>query len=195
LYQDCHDASGVINSIKIKAESALSGTNPSPHLPAIITLARKALQNLGDLFWLANEPSDHLEHLVARLKRNTEELLASQTVESSLEFPDPKTYLNKFIAGEQVKTLLLSLTEAVSNVLEHSCARGIGVKLSIEDNWITLAVEDDGVGLGKNPQLGSGLRSIRQRAEKLGGSFIIEQLAPGTRLVIKTPVEKTSRSE
>jgi signal transduction histidine kinase len=46
---------------------------------------------------------------------------------------------------------------------------------------MTVCVSDDGTGVGESTRR-SGLANIRRRAERRGGAFTVEDLAPGTRL-------------
>lgn len=82
------------------------------------------------------------------------------------------------------------LQEALTNAIRHAHPRRIAVRLSADGGAVTLDVADDGGGLpadGNSP--GLGLRSMRERAELLGGSFHLDS-APGrgTRLTARMPV-------
>jgi signal transduction histidine kinase len=63
------------------------------------------------------------------------------------------------------------------------------VRLAADDH-LTLTVEDDGVGLAPDRVAGVGLRSMRERAEELGGGFWIGARpdGPGTRLTVRLPL-------
>ena len=79
--------------------------------------------------------------------------------------------------------------EALANVARHAAARTCLVRLEAADRVI-LTVEDDGAGLAPDRVGGVGLRSMRERAEELGGSFEIGGRAdgPGTRLSVCLPL-------
>jgi signal transduction histidine kinase len=80
--------------------------------------------------------------------------------------------------------------EALNNVLKHAHATRVGVRLDVSDERIALEIGDNGVGF--EPSLGGGggfgLASMRQRAERLGGSLRIDS-APGagTRVCVEIP--------
>lgn|GEM_PF-2212795 len=63
-------------------------------------------------------------------------------------------------------------TEALGNVQKHARANKVWVQLNVTAHLIELSIEDDGKGfaLGK---LGIGIRSMRERAEELGGKLLI----------------------
>ena len=74
------------------------------------------------------------------------------------------------VRGELVATL----REALGNVARHARARSAAVDLR-SDDWITLTVRDDGVGLGEGVSgAGHGLVNLRARAERLGGRCRVE---------------------
>lgn len=73
------------------------------------------------------------------------------------------------------------LQEALSNVLRHSGAQEVDVRLSVRDGRVRLEVQDDGKGLpldGVTPR-GLGLVAMRERASIIGGNLTITQ--PGGR--------------
>ncbi len=77
--------------------------------------------------------------------------------------------------------------EAMSNILRHAQASRIDVRLICDDDGLTLAVRDDGQGIG-DPEdpgsdpacLGVGLRSMRERLAAFSGTLSIERCNPGT---------------
>lgn len=61
--------------------------------------------------------------------------------------------------------------EAVTNVLRHSGATRLQVRLAYEPGELQVTVADDGRGLDGTTPGGHGLRGIRERAELYGGSL------------------------
>ncbi|MEN2736397.1 ATP-binding protein [Microbacterium sp. X-17] len=73
--------------------------------------------------------------------------------------------------------------EAVTNARRHADATRIAVHIGGNDGAMRIRVEDDGVGIPALPAPGMGLRSIRDRAEELGGSARIAVGSLGGTLV------------
>jgi signal transduction histidine kinase len=63
------------------------------------------------------------------------------------------------------------IAEALTNAARHAQASSARVDLDRVDDRLRIAVDDDGVGLDSLQEAGTGLRSMRERAEELGGTL------------------------
>lgn len=96
--------------------------------------------------------------------------------------------------GNALATELMStLREALTNVARHAGAGQTEVELSVDDD-LHLRVLDDGVGTGTDgpgaaASIGKGLRNMADRAESLGGSFLlVARPEGGTELNWRVPL-------
>ena len=66
--------------------------------------------------------------------------------------------------------------EALANVARHAPGTGVGIRLDVHEprGILQLEVNDDGPGLPAATHRGVGLRSMRERAEELGGTCVVE---------------------
>lgn len=83
--------------------------------------------------------------------------------------------------------------EALTNVVRHARAHCCVIRLRVEyapSRQLTAEVVDDGIGIAPGVAAGVGLRSMRERAEELGGQCEIERLPQGggTRVRARWPV-------
>ena len=85
--------------------------------------------------------------------------------------------------------------EALNNIVKHAHARLVTIECGQRDGQTFLAVRDDGVGFAaahtSQPTLrgGFGLRTMRERAEALGGSLTITSTpGKGTQVLVNLPV-------
>jgi signal transduction histidine kinase len=91
--------------------------------------------------------------------------------------------------------LVAVLREALTNAARHAAASRIEVDVSANRGELSMAVADDGVGIGETERR-SGLANLRERAERHGGSFVLSMgdVAPsrpnqeGTRLQWTIPL-------
>lgn len=77
--------------------------------------------------------------------------------------------------------------EAVNNALRHAEAEHIWIRIETDDNGsITLRIEDDGAGMQEQPSSESslGLRTMRHRANLIGGTLSFEE-RPGGGTVVR----------
>ena len=80
--------------------------------------------------------------------------------------------------------------EGLTNALRHSRARRVSLVLTRKDSRIVMVMEDDGCGFDVDAARNSdrlGLPGIRERAEMLGGSLLVESTGSGTTLVVEAP--------
>ena len=81
--------------------------------------------------------------------------------------------------------------EAFTNIVNHAEASTCKMKIKIEKDSLLLEISDNGKGLSSNTHVGIGLTSMRERAEELGGEFIVEKLPTGgTRVTAHLPIGK-----
>jgi signal transduction histidine kinase len=79
--------------------------------------------------------------------------------------------------------------EALTNCARHSKARTIALGLTANDQVLTMAVQDDGIGFDPRAHRdGLGLRGIDERVKELGGHSRIRTSSDGTVLAMTLPV-------
>jgi two-component system, NarL family, sensor histidine kinase DevS len=71
--------------------------------------------------------------------------------------------------------------EAVSNAVRHARATTLTVQVAIEDD-LRIEVTDDGCGM-PDEITGSGLTTLRRRAEQVDGAFTVERPPGGGTLL------------
>ena len=90
---------------------------------------------------------------------------------------------------EQVEyTAFLAISEAITNVAKHACARSADISGQLQDGVLTVSVTDDGVGGVRSNYDGTGLVSITDRITALKGHVqITSPPGQGTRVTMKIP--------
>lgn len=71
--------------------------------------------------------------------------------------------------------------EAVSNAVRHAAASIVTVSLDASDEALRIRVRDDGRGISRQRQ-GTGMRSMRERANRIGAKLAIASNGEGTAL-------------
>jgi signal transduction histidine kinase len=134
--------------------------------------------------------------LAALLGRHLDDLRTGHGPALTLEVTGPTT-----LDPERAEDALRVAQEAISNALRHAGAQAITVSLEHDEQVTELVVEDDGDGLPTNDELrpdAIGLRSMRQRAERLAGDLTVrDRRGGGTVVALRfpshPPSEPTSR--
>jgi two-component system nitrate/nitrite sensor histidine kinase NarX len=86
------------------------------------------------------------------------------------------------------------LEEAINNSVEHGGATRVTASVTVEADALVMRVEDDGTGMTETDvdslsEEHLGLRGMRNRAERHGGSFTVEPAEQGAALLIRIPVK------
>jgi len=87
-------------------------------------------------------------------------------------------------------------TEAIANVARHTEARQVSVALTTtsQPGLLHLEVRDDGPGIPERIDPGIGLRSMRERAEEIGGTLELRP-APGGGTIVHAALPLPDRTE
>ncbi len=86
------------------------------------------------------------------------------------------------------RQLVPALREALSNVARHADATCTQVSVVADASWVTLTVDDDGIGIEGHPVPGDGLSNLAGRAARLGGSLSVSRRGNGgTRVRWRVP--------
>ncbi|MCU4182874.1 PAS domain S-box protein [Acidiferrimicrobium sp. IK] len=84
---------------------------------------------------------------------------------------------------EVVAHLVPALREGLSNVARHAAASSTVVAIAVDDEEVTVVLEDDGRGMGPGTPAGTGVHNLQQRAALLAGRCSFEpRPGGGTRM-------------
>ena len=79
--------------------------------------------------------------------------------------------------------------EAIQNILKHAGATKIAVLLQYMPGRLAVTISDNGKGIQKKNEAGSGMKNMRLRAEQLGGNCVIESTTEGSRVLLCVPIK------
>jgi signal transduction histidine kinase/streptogramin lyase len=136
--------------------------------------ARTAVGALDEIVWAANPRNDNLPRLADYLCHLADECFETGPIRCRKEVP---TGLPPVPVGAELRhNLALAVKEALANVLKHSGAQNVWLRLSWEPPDLRVSVEDDGVGLpGSEPgQTADGLRNQLARMNDIGGTAEVQ---------------------
>jgi signal transduction histidine kinase len=177
LSRDLHDGLGpTLGSLPMKLDVAgdLLERNPTAARELLHGLKRQAQSAVADIRRLVYElrpPALDELGLVGAIRET-----AAQYAQNGLRVSvSAKEELSSLPAAVEVAAYRI-VQEALTNVAHHAAARecSVTLKLDEEAGTLDLEIQDDGRGLSHGRGQGVGLYSMRERAEELGGSCIVE---------------------
>ncbi len=103
-------------------------------------------------------------------------------------------HLEEKLDGMIALALLRVLQEALHNIVKHSGAKSVTVRLTRSDSDLGLEIRDDGVGFDVEAArlaAGLGLISMRERINLISGEFkILSSPGQGTTITARAPIAK-----
>jgi NarL family two-component system sensor histidine kinase LiaS len=192
LARDLHDSAkqqALAASFQIGTALTLFESEPhtaKSHLQEADHLVDSVRKELTDLIHELRPQAADDRDIAEIINEHAIEWAHQNGIEVHLELQDPAD-----LSMGVKEALYRILQEALANVARHSSASHVKITLCVEDEWLYLAVEDDGQGF--DPQAehsGMGLESMRERAETIHGNFRMKS-APGqgTRVTVTSPLE------
>lgn len=151
-------------------------------LDYILSLAEAGLAEMRALIFELRPESLVTEGLVVALEKQTAALQARHHLQVHTQLmAEPDVTL-------PVKEALYRVSqEALNNIVKHAGATEVGVMLQEENGHLTFTITDNGLGFDTAAQFPGhlGLKSMRERVERIGGRFQLEsEPGQGTTLVI-----------
>lgn len=192
IAKDMHDELGA-NLTRIKLLSELIERESSApdqtarHARHISRTARELAQGMDEIVWAVNPKKDRLDNLVFYVGAFVEELLGVTHLRYRLHLPDEAPDLT--LPAEVRHHVFLAMKEALHNVVKHSQATEVQVRLRLMGRQLEIQVEDDGIGFEPDSadSKRNGLANMRQRLARIAGTCTIES-RPGAGTKVKLTV-------
>ncbi|HEX2739292.1 MAG TPA: PAS domain S-box protein [Rubrobacter sp.] len=192
LARELHDSvSQALYGIALgtKTAHALVKQDPdraSEPLEYVLSLAEAGMAEMRALIFELRPESLEREGLVTALEKQAAALRARHKSEVETDLcTEPDVPLD-------VKEALYRIAqEALHNTVKHARASSVKIRMLCSSEYITLDISDDGIGFETKGDFPGhlGLRSMRERAERLGGTLAVESTpGKGTRVRTWMPV-------
>ncbi len=195
---DLHDDVGAglthiaIVSEMIKKQIKLNRAEAEGMVSTVADTARELVESMTDVVWAIDPKLDDLASLIVRIRKFSSEILEAKGIK--LEMRVPKDALRVRVGSNHRRQILLIFKEAVNNAVKYASCSSVVLSLDCRDRSIVGEIHDDGQGfdcLSVVPRgSGRGLASMRDRAERLGGSLAIaSEPGCGTRITFTIPLK------
>ena len=164
-------------------------------LEALRDLTRQATQEARLALFELRPLILETQGLVPALESYVQQLQDSEAFALHLQAADDLPDLRNTVAG----TVFAIVQEALNNAKKHAAPRDVWLRLSQEDNWLKVVIEDNGHGFDykavqeRYDQQGSiGLLTMKERAELLNGQVEIQSSTTGakvgTKVILSVPL-------
>jgi signal transduction histidine kinase len=200
IAQDIHDELGAnLTSIGLLADMGRRHKADPPavtrELDQISQTARESVAAMDAIVWALNPRNDSLDNFANYIAQFTREFFRPTPMRTRLDLPADLPAHR--MATETRHQLFLIVKESFNNIVRHSRATEVHVELACENSHLRLTIADNGQGLsqenGETSEGQDGLANLRERIERLGGTFSIEsKTGAGAKLEFNLPLAKFS---
>ena len=191
IASDLHDDIGSnLGSISLIANAArkdlakLEGSSAVGNdLNEMEMIARESSLAMRDIVWLLERRQDSVGDLVSRMRETAERLLRG--MEYELVCDSTKTASK--LSMDAKRHLFLFFKESIHNVVKHSGASKVTIRLSDQGEAMILEVTDNGTGLpiAENGVKLKPVRKLQDRAKFLEGALrILSDAGAGTKVLL-----------
>jgi signal transduction histidine kinase len=194
--QDLHDELGSsLTEISMLAARARAATATDEkrrnYLEQMSDKAREIVAALDEIVWAMNPRHDSMASLMSYFCLYADRFLSLAGIAWRLEEnPVPPDFA---VDSRSRHQLFLAFKEALTNVVRHSHATEVRLRIGLEQGEAKLSVTDNGCGLPDSlrSEEMDGVTNMRARVEKLGGRFELRsQPGHGTTLNFSVPANK-----
>lgn len=188
---DLHDdlssnLSAVALMSELVSESDQLAEPDRQRLEKIRTTARGMVEDVRDLVWIVDPGHDSLADFEAKIKDVAATLLGQLDYEVTAELGETERVLPMDVR----RHVYLICKEALHNVARHAAASRVRLHMTATPDALRCEITDDGRGFDpRESSPGAGLRSLRRRAEAIGGSVVVAPVeGGGTSVLLIVPL-------
>ncbi len=201
LHRDLHDGIGptlAAQAMQLDVVRAVLRTDPAAAEETLDRLAAGTKNVLGEIRRIVDDlrprALDQLG-LASAIREKGAPFARPHEARNGLQVDVDANVLLRLPAAVEVAAYRIAL-EAITNAARHGSARHCRVVLREDHDVLFVQVRDDGTGLPAHYTPGVGLRSMRERAAELGGSFTAQSdPAGGTLITAHLPLPDRDETE
>jgi signal transduction histidine kinase len=186
---DMHDELGAgMTAIRLMSEIAIAKTaeHPIQEVQRISDTANDMVGKLNAIVWSMSTANDSVNNLISYIKGYAHDYYENIPVKLVVNIPEHIE--ERELSGEKRRNLFLCIKESLNNILKHAHATDVTISFTVNDHLV-VKIKDNGVGIhaDKMSEFGNGLKNMKKRMEKLGGSFSVSN-NNGTETILSVPL-------
>lgn len=192
ISQDMHDHLGGIltqvSQLSDMGASACLEPEPRTRFDRIGTQARIAVQSLDEIIWATDPKNDNLPRFGDYVSRFADEFFEGTSVRCWQEIPT--SLPNRPLRADLRHNVFLAIREALHNVLKHSQAREVWIRLIPGESEVVIEIQDNGCGFDPAQRdRGHGLINMKSRLAREGGEMdLTSSPGGGTKVCLQFPL-------
>jgi signal transduction histidine kinase len=194
ISRDIHDELGAdLSSISVMSYAAikqLNSTGAEQTIRVIGETSRKVIARMREIVWSLHSAHDSVSHFSMRIKETAYTIFEHHPIALHLDLPPEE--VDSRIPSEHRRNLFLVYKEILHNIVRHSKAQNVYIRLFLSDDHLTFIIKDDGIGFvyRENQGHGNGLLNLKQRTSSFAGTFALESLpGNGTTVTVGCPLD------
>ena len=179
ISQDMHDSIGSsLTKIALMSEIINEEIQQSPSevkrkAKMIADTSREVIEGMNEIIWSLNPRHDSVEGLVRHMRRYAGEILEMKEIYPQIQvslFQEQAPLTPDFR-----RNVFLIFKEAVHNLVKHSEASAVDIKIETSLKHFFFTINDNGIGFdyALESKDGEGLRNMRTRSDRLAAELCI----------------------
>jgi two-component sensor histidine kinase len=196
IAQDLHDHIGsTLSSISIysKVAKIYQEQQKDDKLKDLLNIigetANETISEMSDIVWTINPKNDHMDSIVQKIQSYAQPLCVAQNIQFVLNCDSKILKITLEMAAR--KNFYLILKESLNNAIKHSGCKNLKVDIRLNNYYIELQIEDDGIGFDpclkyaerSTTLAGNGLVNVKSRSDELNAEIKIEsEINKGTKV-------------
>ena len=202
IARELHDSVGQLlaaismNSAFVEVESHKLTLEAAKRVSENAALVAEASRQIRTISHLLHPPLLDEAGLASALHWYVEGFSERSKIDARLEIPQVFVGLTK----EMELSIFRVVQECLTNIHRHAGSSTAGIRIIQDEACLRVDIEDAGKGiapeketaLGSSAHAGVGLRGMRERLRRLGGTLQIQSNGTGTRVLAILPVPRAS---
>lgn len=169
IAKDIHDDLGAsLNLIAVLGDLAKK-EKAVERIEKMSSTAREAVKSLDEIVWAVNPRNDTLSNLIDYICQFAADYLRAAGIRCLLDVPEHNPA--RVVPANVRHNLFLVIKEALQNVVKHSRATQVEIRITAHAGDFRIEIEDNGCGFEGSPgDAGAdGLNNMRQRLAEIDG--------------------------
>lgn len=172
ISRDLHDeVGGILTGIALKSDLAQMNNDNTNEVQTIARMSRAALSKMSDVLWSIDARRDNTSDLIIKMKAYCTEMCNVAGIDHQFAVNEIR---HRSLNHEKRKNIFLIFKEAINNVIKHSNATHLEVKIH-NDQQFEMIIKDNGVGETSTKKgSGQGLENLKSRTKEINGIIHIK---------------------